>query len=226
MPDLDIDANCTRADFGYSVPMQTRWKDIDPYCHVNNTNYFTFFDTAIMHFLTVAGGFDLLDGPVVPFTVENMCRYHGSIEFPMVIDCALRVAHLGNSSVALRTRTVRSGLAGPARHRLFHRRLRRQRKSESGADPRRPACPPGGHSAGRHPLTLTGRQCATQPAVLYRGRDRGRAAAAMRPAHLAVALNGGCSRPTRAMTLSPSAPPRSLYNPAALRPRAPYVSGS
>ena len=99
MPDLDIDANCTRADFGYSVPVQTRWKDIDPYRHVNNTNYFTFFDTAIMHFLTVAGGFDLLDGPVVPFTVENMCRYHGSIVFPMVIDCALRVAHLGNSSV-------------------------------------------------------------------------------------------------------------------------------
>lgn len=74
--------------------------DIDTYRDVNNTNYFAFFDTAIMHFVTVAGGFDLLDGAVIPFTVENMCRYHGSIVFPMVIDCALRVASPGPLTTA------------------------------------------------------------------------------------------------------------------------------
>lgn len=58
-----------------------------------------FFDSVIMHYLSIAGGFNVLNGAVLPFTVENMCRFHCSFTFPDVVDSGLRVARLGNSSV-------------------------------------------------------------------------------------------------------------------------------
>jgi acyl-CoA thioester hydrolase len=42
---------------------------------------------------------DIVRGLVVPFTVENMCRYRRSLSFPEVVDAGLRVARLGRSSV-------------------------------------------------------------------------------------------------------------------------------
>lgn len=92
-------ADQTRDDFRYFHSIALRWNDLDAYRHVNNVRFYTFYDTVIMHYLTVEGGFDLLDGPVVPFTVENLCRYHSSLRYPATVECGLRVARIGNSSV-------------------------------------------------------------------------------------------------------------------------------
>ena len=99
----------SRADFGYFLSIPLRWNDMDPYRHLNNARYYAFFDSVIMHYLTVSGGFDLLDGPVVPFTVENSCRFHRGFTFPDVIDAGLRVARLGNSSVRYEMGLFRAG---------------------------------------------------------------------------------------------------------------------
>ncbi len=53
----------------------------------------------ICRYLIVEAGADIIEGPVIPFTVENMCRYHRSLSFPEVVDAGLRVSRLGNSSV-------------------------------------------------------------------------------------------------------------------------------
>lgn len=92
-------AEQTRDDFRYFHRIALRWNDLDAYRHVNNVRFYTFYDTVIMHYLTVDGGFDLLDGPVVPFTVENLCRFHNSLRYPATVECGLRVARIGNSSV-------------------------------------------------------------------------------------------------------------------------------
>jgi len=92
-------ANETREDFKYCHAIALRWNDLDAYRHVNNVRFYTFYDTVIMHYLVVDGGFDLLDGPVVPFTVENLCRFHQSLTYPATVECGLRVARLGTSSV-------------------------------------------------------------------------------------------------------------------------------
>lgn len=89
--------------------MTLRWNDLDAYRHVNNVRYYTFFDTAIMQYLTVDGGFDLLDGPVLPFTVENCCRFHRSFTYPDIIDAGMRVARLGRSSVRYEFGLFRQG---------------------------------------------------------------------------------------------------------------------
>lgn len=93
------DATASRQDFQYFLRLQTRWNDMDAYRHLNNARYYAFFDTVIMEYLQGAGGFDCVNGPVVPFTRENMCRFFRAFTFPDVIEAGLRVAHLGNSSV-------------------------------------------------------------------------------------------------------------------------------
>lgn len=89
----------TRDRFPHFLSIPTRWMDNDIYGHVNNVVYYSYFDTVICRYLIVEARLDIVEGPVVPFTVENMCRYHRSLSFPEVVDAGLRVAQLGNSSV-------------------------------------------------------------------------------------------------------------------------------
>jgi acyl-CoA thioester hydrolase len=53
----------------------------------------------INHWLITEGGLDIHDGETVGFCVESSCRYHSPIAFPEVVEAALRVSELGNSSV-------------------------------------------------------------------------------------------------------------------------------
>ena len=88
-----------RDNFRYFVSIPTRWMDNDVYGHVNNVVYYAYFDTAICRYLMVEAGIDIVNGPTLPFTVENGCRYHHSLAFPQVLEAGLGVAHLGTSSV-------------------------------------------------------------------------------------------------------------------------------
>ena len=38
-----------RADYRYFHALTTRWMDNDVFRHVNNVNYFSFFDTAVTY---------------------------------------------------------------------------------------------------------------------------------------------------------------------------------
>ena len=73
--------------------------DNDVYGHVNNVVYYAYFDTAICRYLMIEAEVDITGGPVLPFTVENGCRYHRSLAFPHVLEAGLGVARLGRSSV-------------------------------------------------------------------------------------------------------------------------------
>ena len=88
-----------RDDFRYFLSIPTRWMDNDVYGHVNNVVHYAYFDTAICRYLMVEAGIDIVNGPTLPFTVENGCRYHHSLAFPQVLEAGLGVAHLGTSSV-------------------------------------------------------------------------------------------------------------------------------
>ncbi len=87
-----------RADYPHFLVMPTRWMDNDIFGHVNNVQYYSFFDTIINRYLIDAGGFDYRAGTVVGYTVESFCRYHKSFAYPEEIEGGLRVGRLGNSS--------------------------------------------------------------------------------------------------------------------------------
>ena len=81
----------------YDLP--TRWMDNDIYGHVNNVNYYSFFDTAIAHYLMREGGLDPWKSEVIGFCVESGCRFRKAMKFPETIAAGLRVGKIGRSSV-------------------------------------------------------------------------------------------------------------------------------
>jgi acyl-CoA thioester hydrolase len=88
-----------RADYRHFLSIVTRWMDNDLYGHINNTVYYSFFDTAVNRYLIEGGALDLAGGEVIGLVVETGCRYAKSVAFPETVTAALRVAHLGTSSV-------------------------------------------------------------------------------------------------------------------------------
>jgi len=88
-----------RADFRHFVSITTRWMDNDVYGHVNNVVYYSYFDTAVNHYMIERGVLDYEAGDVIQFVVESGCRYFAGIAFPQTVVAGLRIARLGNSSV-------------------------------------------------------------------------------------------------------------------------------
>ena len=89
----------TRQDFAHFMAIPTRWMDNDVYGHVNNVNYYSYFDTVVNQYLIEQGVLDIQKSPVVGLVVQTGCSYFSSIAFPDVVHAGLRVTKLGNSSV-------------------------------------------------------------------------------------------------------------------------------
>ena len=79
--------------------ISTRWSDNDIYGHVNNTVYYSWFDTAINGLLIDSEALDIHGGPVIGLVVETQCNYFAPLVFPGEVVAGIRVAHIGSSSV-------------------------------------------------------------------------------------------------------------------------------
>jgi acyl-CoA thioester hydrolase len=104
----------TRGEYPHFLPIATRWKDNDVYGHVNNVEYYSFFDTVINEYLIRAGGLDIHAGEVIGLCVESQCTFKQSLSFPDTVDAGLRVSKLGTSSVHYEIGLFRSGAQGAA----------------------------------------------------------------------------------------------------------------
>ncbi len=96
MPEPDPPA---AGDFPHIRTIDTRWKDNDVYGHVNNVEYYSFFDTVINAWLIEEGGLDIHAGETIGVCAESGCRFLASAAFPERIVAGLRVSRTGNSSV-------------------------------------------------------------------------------------------------------------------------------
>jgi acyl-CoA thioester hydrolase len=88
-----------RSDYRAFYEIPTRWMDNDVYGHVNNVHYYSYFDTALAHFLMREGGLDPWHSDVIGFCVESGCQFRRAVRFPERITAGLRVTKLGRSSV-------------------------------------------------------------------------------------------------------------------------------
>jgi acyl-CoA thioester hydrolase len=86
-------------DYPHRLAIPTRWHDNDVYGHVNNVDYYAFFDTVINAYLIREGGLDIHGGPVIGLCAESHCTFEAPLAFPETVTAGLRVAHLGASSV-------------------------------------------------------------------------------------------------------------------------------
>jgi acyl-CoA thioester hydrolase len=103
-----------RADMPHHLAIPTRWADNDIYGHVNNVEFYAFFDTVINAYLIDAGGLDIHGGAVIGLCVESHCRFDRALVFPEVVDAGMRVAHLGRSSVRYELALFGEGVEEPA----------------------------------------------------------------------------------------------------------------
>ena len=88
-----------REDYRQFMTITTRWMDNDVYGHINNVQYYSYFDTAVNRFLINQGALDIHTGEIIGLVVETQCNYFSSAAFPVDIEAGIRVAHLGRSSV-------------------------------------------------------------------------------------------------------------------------------
>ncbi len=104
----------SRAAFGHLHAVATRWADNDVYGHVNNVEYYAWFDTAINDYLIAAGGLDIHNGGAIGLCVESHCDFRAAVAFPEVVEVGLRVGRLGRTSVRYELAIFRAGIEEPA----------------------------------------------------------------------------------------------------------------
>ena len=92
-------ADARRADFRHFLAIPTRWHDNDVYGHVNNVQYYSYFDTVVNQWLIEQGLLEIATSTTIGLVVETACSYFRPIAFPDTVAAGLRVAHLGRTSV-------------------------------------------------------------------------------------------------------------------------------
>jgi acyl-CoA thioester hydrolase len=89
----------TLSDYPYTRRITLRWNDNDVYGHVNNVEYYAFFDTVVNEYLILEGGLDVENDDAIGVVAETHCSFTASISYPGVVVAGLAVERLGNSSV-------------------------------------------------------------------------------------------------------------------------------
>jgi acyl-CoA thioester hydrolase len=89
----------SKTDFLFFFPITTRWMDNDMFGHVNNINYYSYFDTVVNQFLIEQAGFAPMTSAQIGFIVKSNCSYIRSVSYPEKLIGAFRVDRLGKSSV-------------------------------------------------------------------------------------------------------------------------------
>ncbi len=103
-----------RSKYRHFVSIATRWRDNDVYGHVNNIEYYGYFDTAINLYLIERGGLDIREGALIGVCAESHCKFLAELAFPEVVEAGLRVEHLGRTSVRYGLGLFRAGTDEPA----------------------------------------------------------------------------------------------------------------
>src|SRR5260221_13429858 len=101
-------------DFPHSRVLTTRWKDLDPYGHMNNVVQYELFDTVVNAWLIEHGALDIQKSPVIGLVVETGCNYFATLTYPEPVTAALRVVHAGRSSVRYEVALFAKGAASAA----------------------------------------------------------------------------------------------------------------
>ena len=98
-----------RASYRWFLPITTRWMDNDIYGHINNVQYYSYFDTVANTYLIQECGLDIHGGDTIGYIVHSQCHYKSGVAFPDALEGGFRVNRLGNSSVEYGIGIFKSG---------------------------------------------------------------------------------------------------------------------
>jgi len=96
-------------NFQIRVPMPIQWADMDALGHVNNTVYFTWFETArIALFLELGLKVGEL-GKVGPILATTTCNFRLPLAFPGDVECCAGISKIGNTSFTMAYAVLKDG---------------------------------------------------------------------------------------------------------------------
>ena len=104
----------SRADYPCFVRVTTRWADCDPYGHVNNVQYYSYFDSALTTLLIERGVLRSTQWKAIGLCVESQCKFVASLEFPATLDVGVRIGRLGERSIRFELGIFAEGSDEPA----------------------------------------------------------------------------------------------------------------
>ena len=79
-----------RGDYGWWMPVASRWSDCDAYGHVNNAVYYNWFDTSLT---TLAIDRGILRAPgqtSIGLCIASGCEFLAPVDFPQTVDVGIR----------------------------------------------------------------------------------------------------------------------------------------
>lgn len=103
-----------RENYRWRVDIPTRWADGDPYGHVNNIIYYSWFDTALTKMLFERKVIWLPDSPSIGLCVESRCEFLAPVSFPETVDARVRIGRLGDKSIRFEIGLFLAGHESPA----------------------------------------------------------------------------------------------------------------
>lgn len=84
----------------FSAPIAVRWRDLDAFNHVNNSNFLTYLEEARLQWLKDVPG-PWFDAHSMPLLAAAELNYRAPIEWPASIVVELTCERLGNSSITI-----------------------------------------------------------------------------------------------------------------------------
>lgn len=87
------------------VPLSVRWRDLDAFNHVNNSQFLSYLEEARLRWMVTLPGHGM-DEHVAPVVAAAHLNYRRPIEWPNEIDVELFVERLGNTSLSIGHRIV------------------------------------------------------------------------------------------------------------------------
>ncbi|KAL9938023.1 hypothetical protein V8E36_002646 [Tilletia maclaganii] len=85
--------------YPYTLPIQSRFPDVDYYHHINNVQYYVFADTVINKYLIENCGLVPASSTPIGLMISSSCTFYSPLHYPTVVQTGLCIRKLGTSSV-------------------------------------------------------------------------------------------------------------------------------
>ena len=103
-----------RGQYGWWLPIASRWSDCDAYGHVNNAVYYNWFDTALTTLAIERGILQAPGQTSIGLCIASGCEFLAPVGFPETVDVGIRLGRIGNSSLRYELAIFAKGSETPA----------------------------------------------------------------------------------------------------------------
>ena len=88
----------------FVATISVRWRDLDAFNHVNNSNYLTYLEEARLQWLQNVP--DCFSEDAMPVLAASELQYRRPVGWPSTLRVELRCTRLGNSSITMAHRII------------------------------------------------------------------------------------------------------------------------